>query len=553
VTQPPIAETYDIAVIGSGFAGSLIAMIARRLGRSVVLIERNRHPRIVVGESSTPLSNLLLEELATRYRLAEVRPLTKWGTWQHAHPEIPCGLKRGFTFYHHYLGYPGAAIPSDPEHYRQLLVAASPHDGIADTHWYRSGFDHFLVQAAERAGVHYHDEVHLNRFTDCGSHVLLEGASPTPHAARPNSPVSFRVRFVVDATGPRGCLHSALKLGELPLPEMPSTQALFSHFTGAGRLAAAHSTGEAPPYPVDDAAVHHVFPGGWIWVLQFNNGVTSAGVACTAETAASLGIAPSDGDPGSPTNQARYADAWDRLLARVPALHRQFARARPLNSAHPFTYIPRLSFRSAQIAGRNWALLPSAAGFVDPLLSTGFPLTLLGIQRLAAILESGWDSPQLPERLAEYASQTDADLLAASRLIAALYASMDNFPVFTSLAMLYFAAVSFAESAHRLAKPELAASFLLRDHPQFGEAIERLLAQSRAVHTAEDHSRFSEDVREAIDPINVAGLADPQRRNWYSVDANDLLVNAHKLHATRDEIARLLERCGFFPETDSAA
>ncbi|MEO8429749.1 MAG: FAD-dependent oxidoreductase, partial [Verrucomicrobiota bacterium] len=37
--------TFDIAVIGSGFAGSLIAMIARRLGRSVVLIERGQHPR----------------------------------------------------------------------------------------------------------------------------------------------------------------------------------------------------------------------------------------------------------------------------------------------------------------------------------------------------------------------------------------------------------------------------------------------------------------------------------------------------------------------------
>ena len=31
---------HDIAVVGSGFAGSLLAMIARRLGHSVVLIEK---------------------------------------------------------------------------------------------------------------------------------------------------------------------------------------------------------------------------------------------------------------------------------------------------------------------------------------------------------------------------------------------------------------------------------------------------------------------------------------------------------------------------------
>src|SRR6266576_970121 len=95
--------TFDIAVIGSGFAGSLIAMIARRLGRSVVLIERGRHPRFAIGESSTPLANLLLEEVAREYRLDALLPLTKWGTWQTTHPELACGLKRGFTFYHHQL------------------------------------------------------------------------------------------------------------------------------------------------------------------------------------------------------------------------------------------------------------------------------------------------------------------------------------------------------------------------------------------------------------------------------------------------------------------
>jgi FADH2 O2-dependent halogenase len=62
-----LSEIYDIAVVGSGFAGSLLAMIARRLGRSVILIEKGTHPRVVIGESSTPLSNLLLEELTTRY------------------------------------------------------------------------------------------------------------------------------------------------------------------------------------------------------------------------------------------------------------------------------------------------------------------------------------------------------------------------------------------------------------------------------------------------------------------------------------------------------
>ncbi len=111
-----MTQRYELAIVGSGFGGSLLAMIARRLGKSVVLIERGRHPRVVIGESSTPITNLLLEELSTRYDLPSVRPLAKWGSWQREYPEIACGLKRGFTFYHHDLasGHDPADRMGDP-------------------------------------------------------------------------------------------------------------------------------------------------------------------------------------------------------------------------------------------------------------------------------------------------------------------------------------------------------------------------------------------------------------------------------------------------------
>jgi len=291
--------------------------------------------------------------------------------------------------------------------------------------------------------------------------------------------------------------------------------------------------------------VHHVFPGGWIWVLQFNNGITSAGVACTDACAAKLGFGTGFSGADAGAMQARYAGAWQSLLERMPALREQFARA---NAIRPFARIPRVGFRSATIAGRHWALLPSAAGFVDPLLSTGFPLTLLGVQRLAAILEHGLDAPGRAEKLADYAARTDAELLAATRLVAALYDSTDRFPVFVALTMLYFAAVSYAEAAHRLGRPELAAGFLLLEDPKFAGGMERLAARASSVRTAEEIVQFAEEVRLAIEPFNVAGLADARRGNWYPVDAKDLLENAQKLHATREEVAGLLERCGFDAE-----
>ena len=91
-------QRYQIIVLGSGFAGSLMATIARRLGLSVALLERGRHPRFVIGESTTPLTNLLLEEIADDYDLPFVRPLSKWGTWQKHTPQLACGIKRGFTY-----------------------------------------------------------------------------------------------------------------------------------------------------------------------------------------------------------------------------------------------------------------------------------------------------------------------------------------------------------------------------------------------------------------------------------------------------------------------
>ena len=84
--------------------------------------------------------------------------------------------------------------------------------------------------------------------------------------------------------------------------------------------------------------------------------------------------------------------AWQRLLDRLPGLKSQFKQA---SACQPFRHMPAISFRSSTIAGKRWAMLPSAAGFVDPLLSTGFALTLMGIERLAQIIHKHRDSADL--------------------------------------------------------------------------------------------------------------------------------------------------------------
>jgi FADH2 O2-dependent halogenase len=278
---------------------------------------------------------------------------------------------------------------------------------------------------------------------------------------------------------------------------------------------------------VDDAAMHHVFDGGWIWVLRFNNGITSAGLAAAPALADELRL--TEGAP-----------AWDRLLARLPSVREQFVAAK---ARLPFRCTPGLPFRTGTVAGDRWALLPSAAGFVDPLLSTGFPLTLLGLERLAKILEEEWDSGSLVESLRDYGRQTLAELDLTAQLVNALYVNLDDFEVFAALTQLYFAAALYAETMRRLERPE--GSFLLQDHATFGPAARCCLEQASRRPREADRRALLEAIARTIEPINLAGLGDPARRNWYPCKADDLLAAAPKVGASRAAIEQLLARCGF--------
>jgi FADH2 O2-dependent halogenase len=218
-----------------------------------------------------------------------------------------------------------------------------------------------------------------------------------------------------------------------------------------------------------------------------------------------------------------------------PAIARQFRRAEPL---FPFRHSANAAFRTASASGRRWWMLPSAAAFVDPLLSTGIPLTLLGVARAGAALEEAGDDAAFEARLAALAARTLDEADAAAALVAALWRTFDDFPAFCAATMLYFAAASFGEASCRLGRDGLP-GFLGSDRPALREAI------ARSLDGADDASGFADRIRRAIEPWNVAGLMDPSRRNWYPVVAADLRAAADKLGASSVEIERLLARSGF--------
>lgn len=200
------------------------------------------------------------------------------------------------------------------------------------------------------------------------------------------------------------------------------------------------------------------------------------------------------------------------MTAALPGVGRHLGEAR---AARPFVHVPRLPFWCGRTSGPRWILLPYAAGFLDPLLSTGFPLSLLGIGRLSAWLEkpppdSGWEGV-----LTRCAAEAEADLLAAEHLVAALYAVMGDPLSFNGLLQLYFAAASFSEVGLREGRP--VEGFLLRRHPHFGPASRACcgLALSGAAASPAGRGRLREAVAGAIAPVNLMRLGDPELRNWY--------------------------------------
>jgi FADH2 O2-dependent halogenase len=501
-------------------------MIARRLGYRVMLLERGRHPRFGIGESASPLAGVVIEQLADRYDLPRLRPLSAFGTWQRTYPDVVCGLKRGFTYFKHERDqrYRVAADASN-----RLLVAASPSDELSDTHWLRSDVDHFLVREAIDLGAEYVDEVTLERVKDLDGDPVLEGH-------RHGQPVCLRARFVVDASGPRGFLSRALQIRERGFDGYPATQALFSHFVDVPRCAdlADFDERDAPPYPIDDAALHHVFDGGWMWVLRFGNGVTSAGIAVDEALARELRLA--DGEA-----------AWQRWLAMYPSIRNQFAGARPIRE---FTWMPRVADRAAVAEGNGWAMLPSAAAFIDPLFSTGIPMTLLGIERLATILESGTaglktrlyndqrerrggGSLDPPVMWGAYNEVTLAEADHTARFIAGCYAAFPRFDVFAAYSMFYFVAASFSEMARRLTPAQPGRGFLFAADPDMAPAIARM---SPAAQMPTNVASYAREIAAVCDGFNIAGLCDPTKRNSYGVDLEDTVRGAAKLGLSPERV-----------------
>ena len=500
----PAAERREVVIAGGGFAGSILARALHAQGRDVLLVERGRHPRFALGESSTPLANLALERLAVRYGFDDLWTLAAHGRWRRRLPEVGRGLKRGFCFYAH---RPGRAFVPDAAGTGRLIVAASPDDEAADNQWLRADVDRFLFERARSEGVDCREETAVDV-------VPVPGESGVPGAG----PVRIRAGgrlveagLLVDATGGSPLAEA---LGARSARPRLQTTLVYSHFDG---VASFDRGGDWPgsPFPERWSASHHLLEEGWMYQLGFDDASVSAGVLLPEDRPAAAAAIEKLGGGGADASMAEAV--FGGLLARYPSLASQFAGHRPLRDLAARSGV---AYRRDRAAGPGWLLLPHSYAFADPMFSTGIAWSLLAVERIADLCRRGLPAPAAVERYGGLLA-SEADHI--DRLLVAAYRLMDDFESFTAAAMAYFAAASFDELRQRLLDPPEGGwcwqGFLGAEEEVRRRLFEELDERSAGARTARGLPGW---IGPAIESRNLVGLDDPGRRNVYLVDLADM-------------------------------
>jgi FADH2 O2-dependent halogenase len=493
-------DEVDMVVAGSGFAGTLMALVLHNSGLKVCLVEKGKHPRFAIGESSTPVADLLLRQLASEYNLPWLAGFSRYGSWQEIHPEIVCGLKRGFSFFKH---RPGEEFTTDGNHINELLVAASADDIQSDTNWLRADVDAFLVSKAIEAGITYLDETSIESAEWNDDSWKLAGSNS-------GNAINLKAGFIIDATGSGALAENLFGVRSSPDGFLTHSIAVFSHFDDVPRWRAWLEEQGVPtaayPYDPDHSALHQVLDEGWMWMLRFNDRRTSLGFVLDISERSY-----------AETTAARI---WDSLLIKYPSVGEFLGGLTFSDVPGSLLKSSRLQRRLAHCFGQGWVALPHSIGFVDPLFSPGIAHSLSGVQKIARLVKECFlDKNTFYEGLKEYEQDVLKEIHRIDKLIAGCYRTMRCFPMFNAWSMLYFVATIAHEQ--RLINGEKSGCFLSADNEYVLEIVDTSYVEmegimEQAIISTEDTERFTQSIRQRIAPLNTARLLDSSLKNMYT-------------------------------------
>jgi FADH2 O2-dependent halogenase len=334
-------HNFDVAILGNGLSGSMLAAVLARHGVSVVLIDAEMHPRFAVGESTIPHTSLLISLIADKYDVPELDYLV-YSDRLADHVCTTCGIKRSFGFVYHREGK-----TYDPREGLQFGTSAKD-----ENHWFRQDIDAYLFNLA----VHY-GAVPRQKTKVTSLEIDRQGVRLQTSAGE-----EIRARYVVDGTGHKSIVADRFGLRETPTRLKHHSRTLFTHMVDVPGFDEPHN-----PLPLSyhKGTLHHCFERGWFWVIPFNNHARSTNPLI------SIGLTI---DPRRyPKPEMPAEQEFHQFLEKYPSVAEQFATGK---AVRPWVSTGRLQYSSRQTTGYRFCLMSHAAGFVDPLFSRGMVNTV---------------------------------------------------------------------------------------------------------------------------------------------------------------------------------
>jgi FADH2 O2-dependent halogenase len=412
-------ETYDVAILGSGLGGSALAAILARQGQRVLLLEKGAHPRFAVGEAMLPQSSMLLWILGERFGVPEIQHLSNSLSIRQ-HVSSACGVKRTIGFLYHEEGK-----RQNPAKSHLLVPPATPL--FSESHLFRAEIDEYMVNAAVRHGAVYRELIDI-----CDLEIGEEGV-----VLRSTEGEEFRARFLIDGTGHKSLLASTLDLREEPTRLRTQSRSIFTHMTGIRPYDDTLRDGEHPGLSARwyEGTLHHIFDGGWFWVIPFDNHDDSENPLCSVGLTLDMRKHPHRG--------LTAEEEFREIVARYPSIAAHFAGA---TAVRPWVSTGRLQYSSTQVAGDRWFLLAHAAGFVDALYSRGLISTFETIHALVGpLLAALREDDFRADRFASPALLQEALLDANDRMVDSSYQAFGHFPLWNAWIRLWLSSTLFGD------------------------------------------------------------------------------------------------------------
>ncbi|WP_019548498.1 NAD(P)/FAD-dependent oxidoreductase [Streptomyces sulphureus] len=387
-------QRWQVAVLGTGLAGSALAAILARQGVRVLLLDERIHPRFTVGETAIPHTSMLFRILGERYQVPELSNLAGFEAVT-SKVSKQAGLGRSIGFVHY-----GGNGEQNPAHLAQI---SGPRQLPPEATLFRQDVDAGLFHAAIGYGATAKQARKITevKLTDYGVHITT---------ARNEI---FEAEYVVDTSGPDSALAREVGSDTGTTELRCGARSVYTHMVRAGSFDSVAGEERKSPVGWDTGTTYHLFDGGYFWTTPFHNHRQAVNLVTSVGFQVDPARFPATGDP-----RAEFTE----LLDRVPLLRQQLADAA---AVQPYR-TTETTHAAPVTVGDNWCLLGEATGAPDGLLSRSLTCDLEMVNALAHRLIAA-------ARRADYRTERFEPV---QRLSAALLNSTDtmNRMVFDALA-----------------------------------------------------------------------------------------------------------------------